>query len=166
MPRVIANTAFAGRLEEITELQTNLSITSPWVSPYVLEELNFYIPGKSPANIANTAFAGRLENIINLQDYVNDFKVIQFGSAANKPYPDPSNVFFLVDIAMPLADATRITTFAFSYDSTKSYTVTSVDSSILNPGKTTVTSTFDSNVYDLTAYASEIQNSYIIPNYI
>jgi hypothetical protein len=28
MPRVIANTTFAGRLEEITELQTNLSIIS------------------------------------------------------------------------------------------------------------------------------------------
>ena len=165
MPRVIANTAFAGRLEEITELQTNLSIISPLIPTSALEEINFYIPGKSPENIANTAFAGRLENIINLQDYVNDVKVIQF-THEPQPYSDPNNVIFLVDIAMPLSEASAISSFAFTYDNTKVYTVSSVESSILNPGNITITSTFDSTVYDLTAYASEIQNSYIISNFI
>lgn len=78
----------------------------------MLEEINFYIPSKSPANIANTAFAGRLENIINLQDYVNDVKVIQF-TDETQPYSDPNNAIFFVDIAMSVSDAVAIAAFKF-----------------------------------------------------
>ena len=60
MPRLISNTAFAERLNEITDLQSTVNLIDP--GDKVIEKLNFYIPGKSSANIANTAFSGRTRN--------------------------------------------------------------------------------------------------------
>ena len=153
------NTAFAERLKEITDLQSVTNLISP--GDKVIEELNFYIPGKSPANIANTAFSGRIRNIINLQETLNDLKVFLF-AYETLPYTDPSNVVFFVDISLPLSEAQNISTFAFTYDRTKVYVNQGASASTFNPGKTSLASTFDSTTYDLTSYESDVNSSFII----
>lgn len=153
------NTAFAERLKEITDLQSTTNLIYPGAK--IIAELNFYIPGKSPANIANTAFSERTTNIIDLQKDFNDLKVFQF-TYESLPYTHPANVIFFVDISLPLSIAQTINTFAFTYDRTKVYVNQGASASTFNPGKTSITSTFDSTVYDLTSYESDVNSSFII----
>ena len=155
MPRVIANTAFGERLEEITTLQNNLKILS---SNLLSKELNFYLPGKSPANIANSTFSGILDKQINLQNYYKVVSVI----FEVPPYTDPNNIKAYVDVALPVSEAVNINTFEFSYDPVQSFAVIDVSPSIFNPGLTTIMTSYDPNLYNLANYETELAYSYII----